>query len=67
MAEAVFTTSESLLRTSFDIESTPLLPVETGTSRGGAAIRPPAEEESVDWTMTTLLFLFPAIGGMLFG
>ena len=53
-------------RSSLDVETAALLPVRGGRSGGGGG-GPPAGEESVDWVNTALLFLFPAIGGLLFG
>ena len=38
------------------------------TGRSDAGVAPAAgHEETVDWAMTAALFLFPAIGGLLFG
>jgi len=64
---------ESLLRTSLDIERSSLLS-QSDTSRqqprnintSNTTISP-EHTEPIDWTMTSLLFLFPAIGGLLFG
>jgi MFS family permease len=47
------------VRTSFDIERASLLPADGAPPPGAAA--------AVDWVMTALLFLFPALGGLLFG
>ena len=51
-------------RTSFDVERAALLPPEAGAGPSGGG---PKAEEAVDWVMTALLFLFPAVGGLLFG
>lgn len=40
---------------------------EQGEVETQVAPGPPGVEENVDWIMTALLFLFPAIGGGLFG
>ncbi|KAL4515024.1 hypothetical protein Ndes2526B_g03660 [Nannochloris sp. 'desiccata'] len=63
---------DSLLRTSLDIERSSLLP-QPDTSKQGRGINTgkisssPESTEPIDWTMTSLLFLFPALGGLLFG
>lgn len=62
-AEAKQFTSTSI-RESLDIESAPLLSQPRRTPTPGGADH---ENESIDWTMTSLLFLFPALGGLLFG
>ncbi|KAI3424105.1 hypothetical protein D9Q98_009466 [Chlorella vulgaris] len=48
-----------------DVEQSPLLPaVKSGKGSGGGG---GDDAEAVDWIMTSLLFVFPAIGGLLFG
>lgn len=55
-------------RTSLDVEQNPLVPKDPLTA--GSVIvdgKPPPSEERIDWIMASLLFLFPALGGLLFG
>ena len=52
-------------RTSFDVERAALLPAGGGAGPSGGGS--PKAEDAVDWVMTALLFLFPAVGGLLFG
>ncbi|KAI8470339.1 MAG: general substrate transporter [Monoraphidium minutum] len=40
---------------------------EAGGSGGGAAVADPVHDAPVDWRATGLCFLFPALGGLLFG
>lgn len=48
-----------------DVEQSSLLPaVKSGKGSGGGG---GDDAEAVDWIMTSLLFVFPAIGGLLFG
>ena len=56
----------------FEVEGAPLLPTVSagargGLQRGGGGGGGHDTEPPVDWIMTSLLFLFPAIGGALFG
>ena len=55
-----------------EVEDAPLLPAVSagargGLQRGGGGGGGHDAEPPVDWIMTSLLFLFPAIGGALFG
>lgn len=64
--------SQSEARKTLEVEAAPLLaPAGARRPRQGAgdgAGRPPShEDEPVDWLMTALLFVFPALGGLLFG
>ena len=56
-----------------EVEDAPLLPPTVTVSAGGRGGLQRGggggghDAEPVDWIMTSLLFLFPAIGGALFG
>jgi sugar porter (SP) family MFS transporter len=67
---------DALLRTSLDIERSSLLPQPDNQPRGintkftnstNAPKPSPEHSEPIDWVMTSFLFLFPALGGLLFG
>ena len=48
-----------------EVEMGPLLaPLSPGTRGGGPTDH---SHERIDWRMTSLLFFFPALGGLLFG
>lgn len=56
-------------RQTLEVEATPLLAPVAGGQRGRGP--PPAgpdhSHEPIDWLVTSLLFFFPAVGGLLFG
>ena len=56
-------------RQTMEVEAAPLLAPVAGGQRGRGL--PPSgpdhSNEPIDWLMTSLLFFFPAVGGLLFG
>lgn len=59
-------------RQTLEVEGAPLLPVQRPRPERAQLAKRQApqgghEGEDVDWLTTSLLFLFPAIGGLLFG
>ena len=50
-------------RASFDLEAEPLLSGPPGVASASAS----AAADPIDWRATALLFVFPALGGALFG
>ena len=50
-----------------DVESAPLVGSKPLVLRRGPAPGGSHEDERIDWATTSLLFLFPALGGLLFG
>ena len=56
-------------RQSLEVEEAPLLAPVAGGQRGRGL--PPSghdhSHEPIDWLTTSLLFFFPAVGGLLFG
>lgn len=71
--EEALTAEPTNARQTLEVEGKPLLsPAGTaGTARGTPGQlpgQPPShEEEPIDWLVTSLLFFFPAVGGLLFG
>jgi hypothetical protein len=51
-------------RTSLELDTSPLLPSSPSQRQQTATID---HNEPIDWVMTSILFLFPALGGALFG
>jgi len=58
-------------RKTLEVEVAPLLaPAPSGAPRQQQqqqGVPPSHEDEPIDWLATSLLFLFPALGGLLFG
>ncbi|KAL4459129.1 hypothetical protein ABPG75_013994 [Micractinium tetrahymenae] len=70
--DEALTQTQADARKPLEVEVSPLLapagPRRARGAAGGGSGQPPGhDDEQVDWFMTALLFLFPAIGGLLFG